>query len=137
MELPFREIAQNLNIAVGTAYGVFKTFLDTGNVSPIKHSARPESRKLTDHEELFVLGLVQENPCLYLREICKQVEDVSGTPVSGSTVCRLLRRHGLTRKKIQKVAIERCLEYRAKYMADILHYPREQLVWVDEMGSDR
>ncbi len=94
-------------------------------------------RRLTRHEELFVVGLVLQSPCLYLREICKQAEDISGVSVSGSTICRLLRRHGLTRKKIQKVALERSLQYRAEFMAEILHYPREQLVWVDEMGSDR
>ena len=36
-----------------------------------------------------------------------------------------------------KVAIQRSVEYRGAFMADILQYPREFLVWVDETGTDR
>ena len=57
--------------------------------------------------------------------------------MSVSTICRLLHRHGLSRKKVQRIALERNLEYRSDFMAEILPYPREQLVWIDEMGSDR
>ena len=60
---------------------------------------RRDSRSLTSSEEMFVVGLAFENPCLYLRELCQQVQDISGLSVSVSTICRLLRRHGLTRKK--------------------------------------
>ena len=86
---------------------------------------------------MFVVGLAFENPCLYLRELCQQVQDISSLSVSLSTICRLLRRHGLSRKKVQRIALERNLEYRSDFMAEILPYPREQLVWIDEMGSDR
>ena len=120
-----------------TAYNVFKHFASSGDVTPNGIRDRVDLRRLTKDEDLFVVGLVLENPCLYLREICKQVEEISGLSVSGPTICCLLRRYGLTRKRIQKVALKRQLEYRADFMAEILHYPREQLVWIDEMGCDR
>ena len=34
MEQDFRSIASNLNISVGTAFGIYKIFEDTGNVDP-------------------------------------------------------------------------------------------------------
>ena len=86
---------------------------------------------------MFIIGLVLENPCLYLQELCYQVQDVCSKSVSPSTICRLLYRHGLTRKKVQKIAIERSIEFRADFITEMLNYPREQLVWIDEMGSDR
>ena len=117
MDLPYWKIARNLNISVGTTYNVFKAFESSGEVSCNPPQDRRDSRSLTSSEEMFVVGLVFENPCLYLRELCQQVQDISGLSVSVSTICRLLRRHGLSRKSQES--------------------PREQLVWIDEMGSDR
>ena len=45
-------------------------------------------------------------------------------------------KNGLTRKKICMVAAERSPEYRALYMATVLSFPREMLVFVDETVSD-
>ena len=56
--------------------------------------------------------------------------------VSGSTVCRVLRRDGFTRTKVQQVAKERCIEFRTAFMAHVLQFPREHFVGVDETGSD-
>ena len=36
MELPFRTIAQNLSVSVGTVHNVFKLFEQTGSVDPSK-----------------------------------------------------------------------------------------------------
>ena len=48
-----------------------------------------------------------------------------------------MHRNGITRKELVKVAIQRSVEYRGAFMADILQYPRVFLVWVDETGTDR
>lgn len=82
------------------------------------------------------MGLVLENPSMYLQEICQEVHHATGKQVSPATVCRLLARHGFTRKKIQKVAKQRCIALRAEFMAWMSSYSRNFLVWVDETGSD-
>ena len=99
MDLPYWKIAQNLSIGVGTVYNVFKTFQNSGEVSNSSKRERADLRALTASEEMFVVGLVLESPCLYLRELCQRVEDISGFSVSVSTICRLLGRHGFSRKK--------------------------------------
>ena len=138
MDLSYWKIAQNLSIGAGSVYNVFKTFQNSGEVSNSSERERADLLVLTASEEMFVVGLVLESPCLYLRELCQRVEDKSGFSVSVSTICRLLGRHGFSRKKVQKVALERNFEYRADFMADVLaNYTREKLVWLDEMGSDR
>ena len=77
----------------------FKTFENTGSV----HSTKPDrvgTRVLSGHEELLVVGLLLGNLALYLSEICQKLYDVTNTVVSAPTVCRVIRRHGFTRKKI-------------------------------------
>ena len=56
--------------------------------------------------------------------------------VSGSTVCRTLRKLGYTRKKVQQIARQRCQKFRSAFLAQVLQYPREFFVWVDETGCD-
>ncbi len=81
------------------------------------------SKQLVVHD-LYILGLLIDNPSLYLNEICQKIQESTGVSVSAPTVCRLIRRHGFTRKKIVQVAKQRCIDYRGAFMADILQYPR-------------
>ena len=81
--------------------------------------------------------MICENPSIYLNELCAKMFEVTGVVVSGPTVCRIMHNNGLTRKKLVKVALQRSTEYRAAFMANVLHYPGEFLVWVDETGTDR
>ena len=46
-----------------------------------------------------MIFVILENPSMYLSEICDDVEQFSGVKVKEATICRLLKRHGLTRKK--------------------------------------
>ena len=64
------------------------------------------------------------------------LHEATGVCVSEATICRVLKRHGLTRKKVCLVAQQRSLERRAEFMARVLSFPRDQLVFVDETGSD-
>lgn len=51
--------------------------------------------------------------------------------MSEPTLCRLLRRHGLTRKKIRQEAVQRCSILRGRFLAT---FCLDQLVWIDETG---
>ena len=137
MELSFRRISANLSISTGTVHNVLKRFEETGDVAARGQKERPDVRRLTSTEELFIVGLVLESPALQLQEVCKAVQELSGVGVSPSTVCRLLKKHGFTRKKMRYVALQRSSQFRADFMAEILQYRRDQLVWVDETGCDR
>ncbi|MDD9817424.1 MAG: IS630 family transposase [Gammaproteobacteria bacterium] len=134
MEASFADIASRLQIAPSTAHRIFSQFKETGNVTPMEQPDLESMRKLDEHHELLILVAVSSNPSLYLQELCELVRTATGVSVSGSTVCRLLRRNGFTRKKVQQVAKQRCTDYRAAYMAHILQFPKECLVFVDETG---
>ena len=93
-------------------------------------------RKLDDHTELFILGLIVDNPSLYLSEVCDRVVDLGGVQVSQATICRLLKRYGLTRKNVRQVALQRSHSLRGAFIAQVLMYKRDIFVWVDETGCD-
>ena len=73
MSLSFRSIADRLQIGLGSAYRLYKRYVDTGTFAASKRCDRPHCRKLDEHHELLVLGLLMENPGLYLAEICFKI----------------------------------------------------------------
>ena len=134
-DLTFQQIDQNLCISTATASNIFKLFQATGEVDPKRPCKRDALRKLDDHHELYRIGLVFEYPMLHLQEIASNAEEITGTVVSTSILCRLLGCHGFTRKKVQSVALQRSLDLRALYMANVT-FVKDMFVWVDETGSD-
>lgn len=133
----YTEISKRLNIAVATAQRIYLLFEITGDVSPkSRNGPRKYLRRLDDFLELFIIGLVIDNPSLYLSELCRMVETASGIVVSSATVCRLLHRHSMSHKRVRQVALQRSLSLRGMFMAQVLLYDRHKFVWVDETGSD-
>jgi hypothetical protein len=80
---------------------------------------------------------ILENPALFLKEIRKKLFDATSMLVSPSTICRLICRHGFTRKKIQQIATQRRYDYRGDFMAEVSFYRQDQFVWIDESGCDK
>lgn len=133
MDLKYEDIARNLNISLGTAYNIFKLFEATGEVD--HKQPRRRERKLDNHHELYIIGFVLHFPTLQLSELVDKVREISGTVTSTATLCRLLAKHGFTRKKIQHVATQRRLDLRASFIASVYTFSREMFVYVDETGS--
>lgn len=135
MNLTYEKIAGNLNIATATAQRIYSLFVRTGDIKPALRRSNARKR-LSDTRELYVIGVVFENPGLYLGEICQHVKDVLSVDVSPPTLCRLLKRFGITRKKIRQIAKQRCYALRGSFMAHSFLFKRDMFVWVDETGAD-
>ena len=95
LDLPFRAISKKLNIVV---YNIFEWFRTTAEVDPKPATTCDTLQKHDDHHRLYVVGLVMASPDLHLREIVDKVHEITGVSVDLSTICRLLAKHGLTRK---------------------------------------
>ena len=136
--MTFRDIAKRLQIGLGSAHRLYRRFTETGDFKKAERSSRRHTRKLDEFHELYIIGLLMENPGLYLDEIKLKIKEATTVTVSGSTIilCRVLQRNGYTRKKILQVARQRCTEFRGLFMAEVLQYPREFFVGIDETGSD-
>ena len=82
MEVSLRQVAENLNISLGSC----KLFESTGSVD--NHSSMIEHNRLfNDEQELWIIGLLVDIPNLYLREICRKVYHMFNIEVSPSTIC--------------------------------------------------
>ena len=132
-EKSFREIATNLNISVGTVHNIWQKFEVTGDIS--KKIPAERERLLDEHHEMLILGILTIHPYMYLSELSWYIHSVTGTVVSNSTICRLLKRHGYIRKKIQYIALQRCEDLRAQFVAEVVcFFPLNKFVWIDECG---
>lgn len=60
-----------------------------------------------------------------------------GLTVSRPTIGRLLKRNGWTKKAAQTIAKERNPDLRDDYIERRSHYKPEQMIFIDESGSDR
>ena len=136
MALPFYKIAKNLNIATSTAHRVYKKFETSGDVQAVQRGCRPDLRALDEHSELIIIGLILQSPTLYLEEVVQEVYELTSLKVSPSTICRILKRYGFTRKRVRQIAAQRCYALRGAYMAQCTLFRRDMFVWVDETGSD-
>ncbi len=137
MNLNFQTIAKNLSISVSTCYRICALFDRTGDVQPVPTlKRRSDLRKLDPRSELFAIGLVLADPCMYLDEICPKMKENVGIVVSPSLICRLLHSYGITRKKVRQVALQRCYSLRGAFMSQCFMFSADKFVWLDESGSD-
>ena len=134
MGLTLTDIAKNLGISTGTVCNVLKRFTQTGDVHVKKHPKR--DRKLDRYHEIYIINLILDSPSLQLKEITSKVLQITGTSVSSSTLCRLLARFGFTRKKVQRIALQRSMAFRALFMANTIIFSQDKFVWVDETGCN-
>lgn len=74
---------------------------------------------------------------MYLDELVQKIKDMINVDISASSLCRLLRRYGITRKKIRQVAKQRCYTLRGIFMAHSFQFDVNMFVWLDETGTDK
>lgn len=136
MSLLAREISTNLCISVGTVYNICRLYTKTGAVDSFKPN-RTATRVLSPSDELVLIGLILAHPTLYLIEMRTKLFNIIRKTVSSSTICRILHRHGITRKKVQQIALQRSYILRGDFMAEMSLFSVHQLVWIDETGCDK
>lgn len=109
---------------------------DTGSVSKRKYPDGHGTHKLTENDELFILGSLLERPETYLHEIQMQLQAMNATEVDISTICRCVHRNGFTRKKIKAVALQQNEMLREEYREEVSIFKKEMFLFVDETGTD-
>ena len=125
-KLSFVEIANNLNIDVETAHNVWTRFFFMGEVSARKQPPGYSKRKLDDYQKLLLIGLIMDQPHLYLW--LQHILCTTGVEVSNATICRVLRKHDLTSRQVSQ---QRCIELQAKFRSKISFFS------VDQFGRNR
>jgi len=132
--LSYQQVGKNLNVHASTVWRVAKQFREEGSVVAKVHHG---NCKIGDAEAFTILESVLQYPAIYLKEIQVQVEELTGTTVSESAICRYLQRCNFSRKKLNYVAAQRSEELRSKFVEDCSLYNRDMLVFLDESGCNR
>ncbi|KAJ7584480.1 hypothetical protein C8J56DRAFT_893133 [Mycena floridula] len=104
---------------------IMQRFRNTGQAHPVPTGlplGRP--RQLSTEEVMIILGIAtnEERYDSYLDEIRQELAEAGGRDISEATAWRYLKRSGHTMKKITKVAIERNMEARALYQAELASF---------------
>ena len=89
MGISFRDIAKRLQIDLGSAHRLYRRFTETRDFKKAERSCRRHTRKLHEFHELYIIGLLMENPGLHLNEIKLKIKETTTVTVSGSTICSL------------------------------------------------
>jgi len=95
-----------------------------------------QRRVITAEIDTAIHHLLNEYPWFYQDEIAEFLREVFDIDVDQSTVSRALARIKVTRKKLKVEAKQRNAELRTAWQDSLQHYSADQLIFVDESGSD-
>ena len=135
-DLDVAEISQCLSVPQSSVYRYIELFQQIGDVKPRSYHHGPP-KLLGDLEQLVLLRLIT-NPGIYLGEIQARLVSKFEVTVNVLTIlCRTLKFTGCMHQVIQRVALQRSEEQRAKFMTDVSRYDPSMLIWIDKSGCDR
>ena len=95
--MPIVEVARTFDIGLSSVKRYAKTAREGGSLRPKRSSGRPP--KADERARRLLEADLQERPAATLPERCEYLRGVAGLRVSESTVSRLLRHMGWSRKK--------------------------------------
>jgi transposase len=93
-----RALADLFGVSLSFIEKLIRRYRTTGDIAPKPHAGGPRLRLDTTAATL-VRRLMHDNADLTLEELCAHVADERGVRVSVATMCRVLQRLGLPRKK--------------------------------------
>lgn len=120
-------VSRTFNVCRQTIYSWLKLEKEQGNLQPITGFQKGHSHSIKDDNEFK--RFVNEHPDYTQKEIAEHFN------VGSSSVDRMLKRLGYSRKKSQTYA-ERSEEKRKVYSDSIKHIDNDKIVYVDESGMN-
>ena len=101
---PISQVAREMYVSHSTVERFLHRYHTTGEVRATQQKHGPD-RLLDDFEQLTVLQSFLNKPGIYLREVQEELYDATGKWASCATIYRTVKRIGLTRQKMKRVAI--------------------------------
>lgn len=93
-----RQIADTFGVSRAFVQNLLRRRRTTGSIAPLPHGGGSKPA-LDENDRETVRCLVKEQPDATLGELCEAVDEQMGVRVSLSTMCTVLKRMGLPRKK--------------------------------------
>ncbi|KAJ7209238.1 hypothetical protein GGX14DRAFT_313635, partial [Mycena pura] len=128
-----KQIAHDLNMPLRVVQRVMQMWTEISEVCrERKHKRRAPLMSPSNCK--FVLALLDHTPDMFLDEIQEALFTQHDIGVSLATICRTLRRLGLSSKKLSPQAAERCEHARRDFIMEIGNEPAlvDRIVCADE-----
>ena len=93
-----RDLAKRFKVSLSFIRDFLRRYRETGEVAA-KPQGGDRRSKIKDKEQELLQKMVTEQSDIYLREIQSALQQRTGIDVSGSSLCRTLKRLKLGRKK--------------------------------------
>lgn len=127
------QLATNYNTSMRTIY-YHKSRIERG--APLTGYPGGPTRILPWTMRKAIHMLLEQHPYLHLDEIGDFLNDSYGIQVSSATISRTLASMKVTKKRLRVEAAQRNAELRSEWRFNLQRFSSNQLVFVDEMGSD-
>jgi len=130
----YRSIERDLHCGRRLVSRTIKQYLRNGSLLPFKR--RRVSRVATQGVRNYLSFVALECPGLLLKEYQIILQRDMEVRLSLSSICRILKELGITRKVVSIQAMEASILQQALYMARVKHFFLNQLVFLDEVHTD-
>ena len=132
-----QQIAERFQVSYSFVRKLLKHYKAKGTVEPAPHGGG-KVPKLNPQQIQIVVELVTEDNDATLQQLCSRLGEKTGMNVSVPTMCRLLQKLELTRKKktlhASEAETERGQKLRQEYWTTIGEVKLSALVFIDETG---
>ncbi len=132
-----QKIAERFRVSRSFVNKLVRQYEQSGNYEPLPHGGGAQP-KLKREQIVLVIQLVEEDNDATLEQLSDRLKEKTGIKVSSSTLCRLLQRLKLTRKKktlhASEAESERVQNLRREYWTSIGEVKLSDLVFIDETG---
>ena len=136
--LPLPDILLCCRISRRSFYRILHLWRTTGDVvnDQTTSSQRSRVRGLNRDDVQYLLQLIRTNPDYFLDELLDLLKTNRFISVHYSTIHQELTRAGVSRKRLQRIALERNEARRAQYITRMARYEPEELGFIDEVSKD-
>ncbi|KAJ3502659.1 hypothetical protein NLJ89_g8785 [Agrocybe chaxingu] len=134
--LALEDILDCVGFSQWTFWRTLKRYRETGTVVPQPSHLRGRPRKLHFSDVSYLFSLLHHRPDWFLDEFLDLLESNRFISVHYTTIYRELKRMGVSRKKLRRIAKERNEDLRADYIRTISQYSPEELGFIDEFSKD-
>jgi transposase len=129
------QVARLFDVSLSSVKRYTRIACQGGSLTPKKGTGRPP--KIDETAKKLLEGDIKERPAATIAERRRLLEHLTGKLLSNSTVRRLLKRPGFSRKKGVVGAVERDEFLRAAWRVTVVGpLEPQRLVFVDEMGTN-
>ena len=133
--LPITDILLCCGFSRSTFFRILKLWRETGDVV-VERVAYGHCRTLHQTDIHYLLQLIRQNPDYFLDELLRMLRTNRFISVHYATIHEELTRAGVSRKRLQCIALERNEALRADFIARMAQFSPEELGFIDEVSKD-